>query len=1450
MYCYAYRCYVHEREFLDFSTRLRCYFDWLFTNKHISGAYFIPLIVICIILVYARALRVHGMDNHGNNTPARRDIRYPRTYDSLQKMDPDNTLTLRWINRNDKLRRSWPDNTYDTWVKRRYNAQARLERLIYEGYDNANGTKMQWANEEENTRKLLAAFKLIDLHSSSRNYVSKKSDNLLDEPVASRLDMEQERRRRKREMAPDERINQRHREEFLDWIDNARNDSTWMRMQDLRKAYRFALRRPFMPELDLRKYLESIGVDYDYDKNQDSLGIVRPGTPVPEYASLIDWPGRHVSVFRDYLPKGRGLEVIDCIGGFVPRASALPYSPLPHSHRFVSREGSTTEPLPGATCSQSKEQLKLECDEQVEEQVEDLANAIALYRSGQYSLERTVDVLLEVTVGLEIDLDHCIMQIKASGCGPQETAIDIIDDTLHDQPPHSDDSDEERDGPSQERHDRQDKPQFSKSKISLKYDTVSRLQSIYHDFLEGVMDVRLGPNKFRSALGSPDMEDSELACLITKHGIPAELFFAESTINGQSQMDDHSTKSHSKPTSTIPDRSIKAEHIHLNANADEGEAETPAGFEYLIDTGPPSSESANGVISSSKSTTSHSSLSIKNVSRDGLSSPNPVTSPRREMPPPPVPVTKSYRSSSVGWSGKFRHATSQNPAAGPRSPTASSRDNVWPIQGTAGMPTVEQVEIDKRSISPEDGVTDALWGISMPTREAREWCKQHNLPSKFITDGVRSNTPFRQSAKKASKLGSTVSLIPPELPTKRRLSVSSSGSRDHKFLKYDSDLAIFADEGEDHKSFMCRFFSKQDIVRAAAGASSKVKLVQKRCWGCGFPSCVCRTGYSASSFTRNKSRYESSSMSGTLLTAGLPLAHPIPLRKSLVQQAFGDDKASLQALNELAGAKLRADITRARSLSLPSEAERRAFVEGWKNDPRHIIVMERSRASSPISAGAEEFEVAVQNVETTQCPVEKGPTLDDSGRPANTISDSSDDDSRKSGAATLGHSSNSVYQQARQYQEATTTCPPSTSNDKPTLEQPGGTSPFTEERSNSPLRLVSSKDSNSGTVLAGFHRPVTVSHLNPASTQDYSTSTCLQSDSLIRNDKVGQEVQQRSNLKGHHKKKSVSTALRSLTLESVASPGIPEDDLLNPKTQSSELEGIMAKTQVTSIVNAPGRNDSESYDTVDIPPLPPTPCPAKKPLPLPPRLTSEAQLASSWPADKGMCISAKAPLRYPTMPAYSLPSNERKEKEQQDIRLPPVSLALQHMDWEQSYEDLEEDPKRLPGLNLSSDTSVNPPPLPDHRRALRPKLSTKEQVDVIEANCKSIVARAAAARAHAKKVAEWGLNMQKKESNNIEGISHRNRERRTKKGPPRYTAPHRSAYRGPLYAPSYLLPHEKTFQKSQKFGKANEDYGSRYFQGNIPTAGKSASSTSSTPLNKLFDKYRGMLFISLAKSHR
>ena len=1307
---------------------------------------------------------------------------------------------------------------------------------------------MQWANEEETTQTLLTALKLVDLQSSSRKYVSKKSDNLLDEPLASRLSVEQERRRRKREMASHERIDQRHREEFLDWIENAGNDSTWMRMQDLRKAFRFAVRRPFLPELDLRNYLESIGINCDYDKSHDSLNNVRPGTPVPEYASLIDWPGRHVSVFRDYLPKGRGLEVIDCIGGLVPRASALPYNPLPRSHQSISRDGGTTEPLSGAMYSQSKEQLKLECDEQVEEQVEDLANAITLYRSGNYSLERTVDVLLEVTVGLEIDLDHCIMQIKASGCGPQETAIDIIDDTLHNQPPHSDDSDEEQDTPSQERHDRQAQPPFSKSKISLKYDTVSRLQSIYHDFLEGVMDVRDGPNKFRSALGNPDMEDSELASLITKHGIPAELFFAESTIDGQSKMDDDSIMSHSKP-SIIPDRGIKAEPIHLNANADDGEAETPAGFEYHFDIILPNSEPANGDMSSSKSTNSDPSLSIKTVNRDELSSSSPVTSPSREMPPPLAPVAKSYRSSSVVWSGTGPYATSQNLPADPRSPKASPRDNVWPIQGTAGMPTVEQVEIDKRSTSPVNGVTNSLWGITMPTREAREWCRQHNLPSKFITDGVRSNTPFRQSAKKASKLSNTVSLIPSELPAKRRLSVSSSGSRSHKLLRYDSDLAVFADEGEDHKSFMCRFFSEYDIVQAAAGASSRVKLVQKRCWGCGCQSCICRAGYSASSSTRSQSRHKSLSMSGTLLTASFPLANPKPLRKSLVQQAFGDDKASLQALNELAGAKLRSDMKRARSLSLPSEAERRAFIEGWKNDPRHIIVMERSRANSPTPAGAEEFKAATQNVATAQSLVEETSASDDPARATNTISDTSDDDSRKAGAAVLEHSSNSLNPQARQYQEPTTPCPASTPNDAPTLEPFSGMSPFIEERSKSPLRLVSSKDSSHGSVLAGCDRPATDSYVNSGNTQGPSTSNRSQSDGLIWNNKSSQELQQRSNLKGHRKKQSVSTALRSLSLEPVTSPGVPEDEFQSSKTQSSELEGSMTKDHVTSTINAPGRTDSETHDTVDIPPLPPTPYLANKPSPLPPRLTSEAQLASSWPADKGMWISADAPSRYPTMPAYSLPSIKGKEKEQQNIRLPHVSSLLQHMDWEQNYEDLEGDPKQPPSLDSSSGTSINPPPLPGHRLTIRPELSAEEQLSALEANCKSIVARAAAARAHARKLAEWGPNMQMKKPNNIEEISGRNRERRTSKGSSRYTAPYKSAYLGPLYAPSYLLPHEKTFQRNEKFGKANEDYGSRYFQGNVPTAGKSASSTSNTPLNKLFDKYRGMLSIVFAKSH-
>ena len=234
-------------------------------------------------------------------------------------------------------------------------------------------------------------------------------------------------------------------------------------------------------------------------------------------------------------------------------------------------------------------------------------------------------------------------------------------------------------------------------------------------------------------------------------------------------------------------------------------------------------------------------------------------------------------------------ATSDHPlSVGSPVPPSPNRPPDWAssMRGTAGRPFDDDYQSENLSVSPEQGNTNDLWGITMPTREARQLGAKIGLPGDFVNKRIRSVTPRRADERKFKK--ETLNTTIPH--RKRKGSPSSANGHLRVRQKLNDGLSPFAKESEDHRAFLHRSIHDTNFGRLLKSIKPKVvKKSKKRCEECNNTKCVCIRDFSLESFR----------------------ATPIELDQDtrLTSRAFGSDSEALQELDRLASKAMKDNIT-------------------------------------------------------------------------------------------------------------------------------------------------------------------------------------------------------------------------------------------------------------------------------------------------------------------------------------------------------------------------------------------------------------------------------------------------------------------------------------------------------------------------------------------------------------
>jgi len=144
------------------------------------------------------------------------------------------------------------------------------------------------------------------------------------------------------------------------------------------------------------------------------------------------------------------------------------------------------------------------------------------------------------------------------------------------------------------------------------------------------------------------------------------------------------------------------------------------------------------------------------------------------------------------------------------------------FSGTAGNPM--DCDYENLSPSPEEGVSDSLFGLALPTKEAQRIGQKIGLPADFVRSRIRSSTPKRANVRKRRKLSISVTS-----PKKKRRHLGSETEIDEQ--------SWFAKEGENQKTFVRNNFSKGSLLsRAVEKVLSEPCIESTRTEGAQSPS--------------------------------------------------------------------------------------------------------------------------------------------------------------------------------------------------------------------------------------------------------------------------------------------------------------------------------------------------------------------------------------------------------------------------------------------------------------------------------------------------------------------------------------------------------------------------------------------------------------------------------------
>ena len=172
------------------------------------------------------------------------------------------------------------------------------------------------------------------------------------------------------------------------------------------------------------------------------------------------------------------------------------------------------------------------------------------------------------------------------------------------------------------------------------------------------------------------------------------------------------------------------------------------------------------------------------------------------MAPPTQPIVRQTRH----YSEIQRHPTnvrrerSNDPTSQQNQKAVPKGKNLacWQrgFSGTVGNP--DDLDYEDLSSSPEEGVSDSLFGLTLPTKEARRIGERIGLPSDFVHSRIRSLTPRRASVRNRRKL--SMSIASPK--KKRKVSSAQRKVQQDRSVGKEKQEGVLAEAGQDQEGFM------------------------------------------------------------------------------------------------------------------------------------------------------------------------------------------------------------------------------------------------------------------------------------------------------------------------------------------------------------------------------------------------------------------------------------------------------------------------------------------------------------------------------------------------------------------------------------------------------------------------------------------------------------------------
>ena len=150
---------------------------------------------------------------------------------------------------------------------------------------------------------------------------------------------------------------------------------------------------------------------------------------------------------------------------------------------------------------------------------------------------------------------------------------------------------------------------------------------------------------------------------------------------------------------------------------------------------------------------------------------------------------------------------SPKPKPASPAPATEGNDSQADVKSYPETPGEEANVSPGRPSSPDNGMTTGIWGLLMPTKEARKLACNMKLPQYTIDEQVRSISPRRTNRRKAS-YAKTIVTFP---KSKRKASMALDRQTPPKSPKHGDHSEIFAREGENQDAFVLSHFDPEDI---------------------------------------------------------------------------------------------------------------------------------------------------------------------------------------------------------------------------------------------------------------------------------------------------------------------------------------------------------------------------------------------------------------------------------------------------------------------------------------------------------------------------------------------------------------------------------------------------------------------------------------------------------------